>query len=82
MSGRYLVRAAKGEQSSGAELSIQQVLDETPQGYDLHSITPWVSGSGYVHHFVVVFERESEPSTSPPLASQGPPGKVNKARWK
>ncbi|MBR0687346.1 hypothetical protein JQ594_15550 [Bradyrhizobium manausense] len=54
--GRYFVKMARGEGADHDHL--QNVLDACPEGYCLHSITPFASGSGYTLSFIVTFERE------------------------
>jgi hypothetical protein len=68
-SRRYKVEFAKGEGASKKH-DLQAVLDDCPKGFDLHSITPSASGSGYTEMFIVVFERA--PLSPPPTAALSP----------
>lgn len=56
---RYIVVHAKGDPVGTYDLPpLQQVLDECPDGYKLHSFQSFNSGGGYTRYWKVVFERD------------------------
>lgn len=52
---KYLVKHA---QTDRLRPNLQDVLDDIPEGYHLHSVTSYNQGGGYTGMWLVVFEHD------------------------